>query len=1858
MFKLFNPQQSDSNGQDGDNPSLTGQFNQAGDQSSFNSFDQIGVDPLYSVPMAYGVAAGALAPFGWGFGPASSPGLASAASASRSVSAASVSPPSIGLTLTSAGSGASAAGSGGAASNAASKSSFSGSSQIVSNGSSAIVFDNTYTANCTQSYMNCIVAAESQIESLFTTFNAKQDTIVVTFDEQNSGNNGVALGNSSFGHLYSYGTLASALQTAAPNDVLPSDPSGGSSSWYVPNSYERMLGLNTTTGSPDLSVTLNSYYNWSFGQDVINGVTHELSEGGMGRIGGLGGAASPFDNTGYWGTMDLFRYSAPGVTDYNNGRDGTTTYFSPTGSTLSNQALPAKGAPTLSYNNQYNSNGTVNNTGDTADWTQQSVFGSTGTGETLTLTQTELGVLQALGWTLTLTQDVVATSGTWETPADWSAGSMPIEAQDAYINGADVTLNSNVIVNSIATSSGAILSIGDAAATTLTAVRGTDLNTADSSSVASGNLGEIIVYTGSALQVGYFSDTFDNGGTLFLGKGAGGSGVGDLNIAGTITLNGGGTVTLGQSGTGGDILNASDGNGGVVNGSLVNVDNTIQTQSGSTGLINLGLGFDNQAGGKVVSASFLQIIAPTLTNEGAMTADAGATLNLNADGGASGSFANSGTMTADAGGTLGLGSDGVTETLTNTGSILVGQGAVSGSADLAIGGNLTVAGSGAIWFKGAGASITSDGSPATFTNASTIDGIASGQIGDGNLTFDNSGTAGASGSGVTLTINTGGNTVLNASGGVLQAENSATLAIVSNVTNQGVIDVGATNSSSTGTVDLGQDGGTGSMTNTGAIAIYAGSDLAISGAYTITGSGTLYYKGAGADITSDGKAAATFTNASTIEALASGQIGDQGILASNDLTFDNSGTAGASGSGVALTINTGGNTILNTGTLVAANGATLAIISNANNQGTISAGTSSSSSNGASTGTVDLGLDGGAGSMNNTGFVDIWGGSDLAIGGNYTIAGSGDVAIKGAGGSITSDGTAATFTNASTIEVLASGQIGDAHLTFVNAGSVIIASGDTLTLTGSSTLTGSISGAGGLTLGGAVAINGGANLTEAKLTLAGVGTAVTLNENLSYGGAFWQGGNPTLSISSGDTLTLTGSSTLTGSISGAGGLTLGGAVAINGGAKLTEAKLTLAGVGTAVTLNENLSYGGTFLQGANPTLSISSGDTLTLTGSSTLTGSISGAGGLTLSGGSTTIAAGAALTQAQWTLTGAGTAVSVKGSLSYAGSFSDASGATLSILSGAKLSLSGTATLSAKVTGAGSLAITGGTTSIVPSAAVSVTNLSVTGAATTLAIGEAFTFAHVFSANGGATVNLSGGNFVLTGANSFSSATVTGAHTLFDMAASSASGLKIGGTTTFENTSTLTQSGGTVTVGDSAGNVATLFNAKTGIYDITDNSGIARGTSTASLFANNGLFEKTGGTGTSAVLPRFTSAGTVTAATGTIAFSGATNNFSGTIGGSGAVSFTGGVSTINAGTTVSVASLTATGASTTLYIAGNLSYAGSFSDASGATLSILSGAKLSLSGTATLSAKVTGAGSLAITGGTTSIVPSATVSVTNLSVTGAATTLAIGEAFTFAHVFSANGGATVNLSGGNFVLTGANSFSSATVTGAHTLFDMAASSASGLKIGGTTTFENTSTLTQSGGTVTVGDSAGNVATLFNAATGIYDITDNSGIARGTSTASLFANNGLFEKTGGTGTSVIAPRFYNGHAVSVSSGTLDFTGAVTGTGTDTISGGATLEFNATVGAGQTIAFSGSNNVLDLTAPTGFGGSVSGFIKTDMIDFAGAWSLLSVTENAAQTQATLTLSSGSLTDHLLLNGVYAKSDFTLTAGAGNTTIIAHV
>jgi len=123
-----------------------------------------------------------------------------------------------------------------------------------------------------------------------------------------------------------------------------------------------------------------------YGQDVINALVHEISEGAMGRVGGDG------DQNGVYSTMDLFRYNANGQLDLTDGRDNQTTYFSyDGGQTLSESAG-------LAFNNEY-SGPIQTNGGDTADFTELDVFGTGEIGETFGLSQTDIEMMDVLGWT-------------------------------------------------------------------------------------------------------------------------------------------------------------------------------------------------------------------------------------------------------------------------------------------------------------------------------------------------------------------------------------------------------------------------------------------------------------------------------------------------------------------------------------------------------------------------------------------------------------------------------------------------------------------------------------------------------------------------------------------------------------------------------------------------------------------------------------------------------------------------------------------------------------------------------------------------------------------------------------------------------------------------------------------------------------------------------------------------------------------------------------------------------------------------------------------------------------------------------------------------------------------------------------------------------------------------------------------------------------------------------------------------------------------------------------------------------------------------------------------------------------------
>jgi hypothetical protein len=267
-------------------------------------------------------------------------------------------------------------------------------SDTITHGGSGLVFVNSYGAGVTAAFHNVIIAAETYLESHFT----NSITIHASFDLQAL--NHAFSGQNSFSTVgVSYMNLVNALQSHAtsPDDTAAvnalkgtADPSGGQL-FSVSNAEAKLLGLAGTTNGTDDSVILNNFY-WndtsiqSNPDDAIAVLMHELTEGAMGRIGGL------------WAPMDLFRYTATGQHDYTGGQDGKLTYFSPNGANVNTG---------LQYHNPINSSGQDDGF-DWADWDQVGADanahdpfgpGGPGAGDPGVLSQTDLRIMDVLGWT-------------------------------------------------------------------------------------------------------------------------------------------------------------------------------------------------------------------------------------------------------------------------------------------------------------------------------------------------------------------------------------------------------------------------------------------------------------------------------------------------------------------------------------------------------------------------------------------------------------------------------------------------------------------------------------------------------------------------------------------------------------------------------------------------------------------------------------------------------------------------------------------------------------------------------------------------------------------------------------------------------------------------------------------------------------------------------------------------------------------------------------------------------------------------------------------------------------------------------------------------------------------------------------------------------------------------------------------------------------------------------------------------------------------------------------------------------------------------------------------------------------------
>ncbi|HEX3367094.1 NF038122 family metalloprotease [Phenylobacterium sp.] len=258
--------------------------------------------------------------------------------------------------------------------------------ETVSQAGSGLIFQNWYGDGVTDAFRSAILTAEHDFQSHFT----NPVTVVMSFDLQPMSADFSARNDFNIVTV-SYDTLVSALKAHATttDDLtaiagLPtSDPSHGLG-FNLAAPEARVLGLAEPTFSIDDAVVLNGDIGFTFGQDAVAAIEHEMSEGVFGRLGSLGVDNQPFE------PMDLFRFTANGVRDYTGGQDGQSAFFGLDGAHVTD----------LQFHNSINSAG-ADDGFDLGDWahTVGDAFGPDGPQSAGAMSATDLQSLDVIGWT-------------------------------------------------------------------------------------------------------------------------------------------------------------------------------------------------------------------------------------------------------------------------------------------------------------------------------------------------------------------------------------------------------------------------------------------------------------------------------------------------------------------------------------------------------------------------------------------------------------------------------------------------------------------------------------------------------------------------------------------------------------------------------------------------------------------------------------------------------------------------------------------------------------------------------------------------------------------------------------------------------------------------------------------------------------------------------------------------------------------------------------------------------------------------------------------------------------------------------------------------------------------------------------------------------------------------------------------------------------------------------------------------------------------------------------------------------------------------------------------------------------------
>ncbi|WP_440647101.1 autotransporter-associated beta strand repeat-containing protein [Candidatus Pelagibacter sp. HIMB1521] len=879
-------------------------------------------------------------------------------------------------------------------------------------------------------------------------------------------------------------------------------------------------------------------------------------------------------------------------------------------------------------------------------------------------------------------------------------------------------------IQGVITGSGALTKSGDG---TLT-LSATNTNTGDIT-ISAGTL-----YVQGQLESGNYDGAIANSGTFTInsssnqtlagvisGTGAlNKSGSGTLTLSGTNTYSGSttitnGTISVSSSANLGATPGSADGDNIIFNGGTLSATNDF-TLGANKGITLTGNGTIE------VTSSNTMTFDGIITDSGNLTKSGSGTLVLG------GANQNDGTITVNAGileisDQYSLGSSSGGTVVADGASLKITDAITITNESLTLNGN-GVSNGGALQAANTSGTITLSGSATTLGSDTTIN------IDDGNLTFGGRLTAGDNNYDLTIT---GGDGTIRPSGGLVL--NSGTLTMSATGTffaeNSSTYSGGTTVTA--GAIQYGNNDafGTGAITMTGG-KFYTSdaSDFTIDENLNLQGSITLGNSGDSNTITFSGTNTLTGNTTASIDSAVSMAAIDDGSNTYN-LIKSGSGTltlTGSNGYDGTTTISAG--TLTVTGTLD--NNTAVAVSSGAiydvDSSDTIASVSGAGNIEIASSQTLT------AGDSNDktlSGVISGSGGLTKAGSGTQTLSGantySGATTINAGTLSVTgslSDSTGVTIASGAIYDVDAS----DTVASIGGAGNIEIAGSQTLTFGdgNNKTLSGVISGSGGLTKAGSGTQTLSGNNTFSGLTTIDAGT-LTVSGTLSDSTAVTVASGATYDVDASDTIaSVSGAGnieiassqiltagdsndkTLSGVISGSGGLTKAGSSTytlsgtntytgntnINSGTLIVSGTLsdsTSVSVASGAVYDVDASDTVASIEGAG-NIEIASSQVLTAgdTNNKTVSGVISGSGGLTKAGSGTLTLSGTNTYSGNTTIS-AGT-IDISGQLnsgSYAGNISNSG--TLTFSSSNNQTLSGTLSGSGDLnkSGSGDLTLTG-----------------------------------------------------------------------------------------------------------------------------------------------------------------------------------------------------------------------------------------------------------------------------------------------------------------------------------------------------------------------------------------------------------------------------------------------------------------------------------------------------------------------------------------------------------------------------------------